>query len=131
MFLNFFTPGQHLDLAIIDAACLTWFHLSNYYIIILIYLLTANLTYWLVWVYASLTHLLILLWICSTLNITVLRTILIFRGQWLADILDRDVLILSRKAIGIFTLLFAYMDLVAPLNVSFTMFLLTGSAEVR
>ena len=49
----------------------------------------------------------------------------------MADILDRDVLILSRKAIGIFTLLFAYMDLVAPLNVSFTMFLLTGSAEVR
>ena len=98
---------------------------------VMIYLLNINLNHWLIWVYASITHLLTLLWICATLNIILLRTILIFRGQWLADVLDRDVLILSRKAICMMTLLFAYMDLVAPLNISFVMVLLTGSAEVR
>ena len=72
-----------------------------------------------------------LLLISATLIIILLRAVLIFRGQWMADILDTEVLMISRKAIGIMTLIFAYIDLFAPLNVSFTMYLLTGCAKVR
>ena len=54
-----------------------------------------------------------------------------FRGQWMAEILDTEVVLISRKAIAIMTSLFAYIDLFAPMHVSFTMYLLTGSSAVR
>ena len=49
----------------------------------------------------------------------------------MAEILDTEVVLISRKAIAIMTSLFAYIDLFAPMNVSFTMYLLTGSSAVR
>ena len=49
----------------------------------------------------------------------------------MAEILDTEVVLISRKAIAIMTSLFAYIDLFAPMHVSFTMYLLTGSSAVR
>ena len=49
----------------------------------------------------------------------------------MAEILDTEVVLISRKAIAIMTSLFAYIDLFAPMKVSFTMYLLTGSSAVR
>ena len=82
--------------------------------------------------YAVITHIMSLLLASSTLYIILLRTILIFRGQWMADILDTEVLMISRKAVGIMTLIVAYIDYLAPLDlgVNFTMYLLTGDSKV-
>ena len=67
------------DLAIVDAWALTWINLSNYYIISLMYLWAEGLPHWILWAYASVTHVLSLSLMCGTLNIILLRTILIFR----------------------------------------------------
>ena len=67
------------DLAIVDAWALTWINLSNYYIISLMYLWADGLPHWILWAYASVTHVLSLSLMCGTLNIILLRTILIFR----------------------------------------------------
>ena len=68
------------DLAIVDAWALTWINLSNYYIISLMYLWAEGLPHWILWAYASVTHVLSLSLMCGTLNIILLRTILIFRS---------------------------------------------------
>ena len=67
------------DLAIVDAWALAWINLSNYYIISLMYLWAEGLPHWILWAYASVTHVLSLSLMCGTLNIILLRTILIFR----------------------------------------------------
>ena len=59
----------------------------------------SSLHYWLFFAYAAITHVMSLLLISATVNIILLRTILIFRGQWMADILDTEVVMISRKGI--------------------------------
>ena len=75
------------DLAIVDAWALTWINLSNYYIISLMYLWAEGLPHWILWAYASFTHVLSLSLMCGTLNIILLRTILIFRPVHVSYIL--------------------------------------------
>ena len=55
----------------------------------------------------------------------------LYRGQWLANMLDTEVMRFSRKTIVYMTLLFAFLDLVAPMEKSFVMLLLTGCANVK
>ena len=55
----------------------------------------------------------------------------LYRGQWLANMLDTEVMRYSRKTIVCMTLFFAFLDLTAPMEKSFVMLLLTGNADVK